>query len=166
MGPETRDYRGVSIAMGIDIKSAPESFKTKLSSSERKVLGKHGWTKQECKEAYEAKNEKELQEQIVAWLDIERIYYVRPRMDKRTTVRHGTPDFIVAVSGIFLAIECKTSTGRVSSDQDREIQAIKESGGRTLIARTLYAVQQEVRNIQAEMRFVRETLKREGWKLK
>lgn len=43
---------------------------------------------------------------------------VRSRMDKRTTLAPGTPDFIIALPrGITLWVECKTAKGRMTEDQ-------------------------------------------------
>lgn len=48
----------------------------------------------------------------------------------------GSADLIgICPDGVFLAIECKTETGRVRPDQTRFIDAVRSKGGRAGIAR-------------------------------
>lgn len=49
----------------------------------------------------------------------------------------GSSDIIaVAPGGIFVAIECKTDTGRTTEAQDRFIAAVNKIGGRAGVARS------------------------------
>jgi len=50
---------------------------------------------------------------------------------------NGGSDIIgIALDGRFLAVECKTATGRASPDQLRFIDAVNKAGGRAGIARS------------------------------
>jgi hypothetical protein len=49
----------------------------------------------------------------------------------------GSADIIaIAPDGVFVAVECKTATGRASTDQLRFLDAIKAKGGRSGVARS------------------------------
>ena len=45
----------------------------------------------------------------------------------------GIPDIICCVNGRYLAIECKAGKGRTTALQERELQRIRDAGGRALI---------------------------------
>lgn len=48
----------------------------------------------------------------------------------------GSADLIgICPDGVFLAVECKNATGRVTPEQSRFINAIRNKGGRAGIAR-------------------------------
>ncbi len=146
--------------VGIDPALLPDHVKTKISPRDRKaVLGKHGWTKAEQLEKNANQSEKELQDQIAGYLSQNGVYYTRSRMDKRTTNRMGTPDFLCCVpsgnQGVFLAIECKAKDRRPTKEQAEEMWAISRSYGRTLLAYNIESVQSAIQEI-----------KREGWKVK
>ena len=64
-------------------------------------------------------SEKELHAEIAAILDAKGIVFVRSRMDKRTTNRKGTPDFLFSIRGHSMAWEVKTASGRLSLEQER-----------------------------------------------
>lgn len=153
--------------MGIDLNSAPDHVKQCLPDQEKQALGKHGWTKEECEKAYEFETEKDLQDAVEAWINSQPTCHCsRSRMDKKTTTRPGTPDFFCSIDGLALYIECKRPGGKLSDTQEREIAHIRSRKGRVVVAQDLQTVQREVRELQAQMRFVRETLYKSGWKMK
>lgn len=43
--------------------------------------------------------------------------------------RSGVPDIVCCMNGIFVAIECKAGTGKLTALQDREIKRIRENKG-------------------------------------
>lgn len=144
----------------------PNNILERMSPEDRASLGKAGMTRQENIEANEARTEKQLQDWVLQWLDSQGIEVTPFRMDKPTTTRPGTPDFICCVEGQSLYIECKARGGKLSPAQLLRHRAIQANKGRVIVAFNLEDVQKEVRNIQAEMRFVRETLYKSGWKMK
>ena len=107
----------------------PEHILKRLPADVRAKMGKAGRTMKECLEVAEARSEKELQEQIKSYLDRKSIYYVWSRMDRKTTTRTGTPDFLICKEGRFIGIECKTATGKQSDDQIKAQFQIEMSGG-------------------------------------
>lgn len=67
---------------------------------------------------------------------------VRPRLDRlpntwvvkiqQVSIR-GTPDFLLCVSGVFVAIELKTEEGRLDKLQEWNLKKIAESGGIAIV---------------------------------
>ncbi len=78
--------------------------------------GNAGLTNSEAKAKHDGRLEKELQKQIANWLRLNGVFFVRSRMDKRTTVTPGTPDFVLAIEGNPVALEAKTQSD-LSEDQ-------------------------------------------------
>ena len=69
--------------------------------------------------------ERDLHDQIIAHCRLHGWYYVHSRMDQRTTIKVGCPDFIIALPhGKVLWIECKTKTGKLSEQQAGAIYAL------------------------------------------
>lgn len=74
----------------------PDNILKRMSPQDR-PKGPAGMTAEECAAKSTAKAEKELQQQIRALLDRLGIWYHWSRMDKKTTCRKGTPDFLFVV---------------------------------------------------------------------
>jgi hypothetical protein len=73
--------------------------------------------------------------------DIERLcrsrgwLYVHSRMDKRTTVHVGTPDFIIALpGGRTLWIECKRKDGKLTEKQHGTLRWLRKLGQEAHVA--------------------------------
>jgi len=47
--------------------------------------------------------------------------------------RAGIPDIICCFQGKFIAIECKAGKGKTTALQDRELDAIRASGGMAMV---------------------------------
>ncbi len=100
------------------LKVLPEKMLRRLCPEDRAALGKAGRTAGECEVVRATCAEKELQRQIEADLNRRELFFVRSRMDRRTSVRVGLPDFLIILPGGFcLAIEVKVQGGVVSDDQ-------------------------------------------------
>lgn len=78
-------------------------------------------TARERAQRFEASDapEEDLQNEIEAWLKSlgRECYYVRARMDRATTVRKGTPDFIGWHRGKPFSIECKRRGKKATPEQ-------------------------------------------------
>jgi hypothetical protein len=127
-----------------------EGFLKAMPQSERKRLGRAGMTNAEATQRQIEHNEKELQRQVYNWLLREGIYFVNPRMDRKTTTSKGTPDFIACVDGLFLGIECKADRNTLTSEQAREANHIRMSKGRFIVAFCLNDVIQAIRELRAK----------------
>jgi len=69
--------------------------------------------------------ERQLHDQIIAHCRANGWYYVHSRMDQRTTIKVGCPDFIIALPhGKVLWLECKSKTGKLSDQQAGTIYAL------------------------------------------
>jgi hypothetical protein len=121
----------------------PNSFLRCMSPEDRASLGKADQTFEGACEKGELKSEKELQRLIANWLTINEIYFVRQRMDKKSNLREGTPDFLVCFKGQFIALEVKVGGNHPTPEQERELQAVRDSGGKAFPVRSL----DEVRTI-------------------
>jgi Holliday junction resolvase len=64
--------------------------------------------------------------------------------------RRGIPDIIACVAGVFLAIEVKGPDGRVSPDQNREIEALNRTGANTIVARRVDDVFEVIERIRRD----------------
>lgn len=47
--------------------------------------------------------------------------------------RSGVPDIVACLNGKFIGIECKAGKGVTTALQDKNLQAIKDSGGTALV---------------------------------
>jgi hypothetical protein len=95
-----------------------------MSAEDRKKLGRQGMTIQEIHDKFIAKNERELQSQIVSLLRLRGIEVFSQRMDKRTRGKVGQPDFIFSVNGQSIAWEIKQGNGRLSEEQSTMLQRL------------------------------------------
>lgn len=123
----------------------PENFLRCMSAEDRKLLGKGGMTADEALEKYEARNEKQLQEQICNYLRLHGIWFARSRMDRATTNGLGQPDFIASLPreknyGMTypspVAIEVKFGNGELSDDQERVREQMLKCGWEYHVVRT------------------------------
>jgi hypothetical protein len=94
--------------------------------------------------------EKELHREFETYLRARRIPFVTSRMDRRSTIGNGKPDYCVTWMNRCRYIELKTSKGRLSPAQVKEIEYIRRSGNTVEIARTLPEAIEAVRNILCE----------------
>ena len=125
--------------MGIDISKQPESFLSKLPPEERARLGHplsgpvraFNTTEGELKR-YVAKTERQLQRDVATWLNKRQFYYVSPRIDRKTTLAKGAPDYTVAVDSKFVAIECKcwTTKGKLTPEQEDTMRRVTGGNSR------------------------------------
>jgi len=59
------------------------------------------------------------------------VYYFFPVMNGMG--RAGIPDIICCVEGTFLAVECKAGANKPTALQERELKAIKDAGGVSVV---------------------------------
>lgn len=87
--------------------------------------------------AANGKSEAEIQQEIAAYLDSIRAFYVWHRTDKPMTARVGTPDFVGISKGIGFAIEVKRPGFKPTVEQSGQLLHAKLEGARTGIAHSL-----------------------------
>lgn len=81
--------------------------------------------------------EKELHGQIVKLLREMRIPYANARMDRRSTLAVGYPDFTFPHRGRFVAWEAKVGTNKLTPEQEAYRDQIEAHGGSYRVIRTL-----------------------------
>lgn len=75
--------------------------------------------------------EKKVKDKVVKLLKEYGVYYFFPASFGRG--RSGVPDIICCAKGAFLGIECKAGTNKPTALQEKEMQSIRDAGGRTII---------------------------------
>lgn len=88
-----------------------------MSSADRKKLGKGGLLWSEAKELAAAKNERELQGQLVQLLRRKGIEVLWHRTDRRSAATIGWPEITFAAGGQSCAWEVKFGDGELSTEQ-------------------------------------------------
>lgn len=71
--------------------------------------------------------EKKLENRIKKWLTEKGCYWVKYFGCAYT--RSGVADLLCCIKGKFVALECKSSVGRLSELQKHEIEKVQKSGG-------------------------------------
>ena len=116
----------------------PENIRRRIAPEQRTT--KHTQTMSDIEEKNRVKSEKELQRQIGQWLQMKGVKGGNPRMDKRTTLALGHPDFTFPWQpwgGRYVALEVKTDKGKQTEDQKQYEASIKENGGCYFLVRSL-----------------------------
>lgn len=98
-----------------------------MPKEDRKPLGKAGFTTEEVTEIYCAKREKEMHNIFEDWLRLNQIPFIHARMDKKSTINNGAPDFTVMWNNRVVCIEFKMNGGKLSSDQQDFISLLGKS---------------------------------------
>jgi Holliday junction resolvase len=75
--------------------------------------------------------EKKVKDKVVKILKEHGVYYFFPATYGMG--RSGVPDVICCVRGRFLGIECKAGVNKPTALQERELKAIQDAGGTSLV---------------------------------
>jgi hypothetical protein len=100
---------------------------------EDRPLGIAGFTKSEMKDLMEKKNEKAMHDLFSQWLRLNGIPYIHARMDKKSTIQKGWPDFTMLYQGRALCVEFKAMGGAPSEEQESVIQSLTKTGTTVLV---------------------------------
>ena len=121
----------------------PANIADKIANPEdRKALGVR--TQKEDQRCWSGRAEKQLQEQVAALLDRNGIVYIRPPMNRRSTLPAGWPDFTGAYNGIPFSWECKTGDAVCSDDQLQMQAKMRANGWRVRVIRELWQAHDEL----------------------
>lgn len=121
--------------MGLDPKALPQRIIDLMEKPERKDIGVK--TSGEIAEKIEVENERELQNQCANLLRLRSIWFFQSRMDRRTTNPVGTPDFLFAVKGTPIAVECKIGAGILSREQEDSMYHMAKNGWICAVVRSV-----------------------------
>lgn len=75
--------------------------------------------------------EAKVKSKVTAILNAEGAYYFSPATHGYG--KSGVPDIVVCYYGRFIGIECKAGDNKTTVLQDRELRAIRESGGISIV---------------------------------
>ena len=75
--------------------------------------------------------EKKVKNKCVTLIKAYGVYYFFPSMNGFG--RSGVPDIICCANGLFLGIECKAGNNKPTALQEKEMQSIRDSGGKTIV---------------------------------
>lgn len=95
--------------------------------------------------------EAKLKKAIKDWLDTQEIFWTEIKGGAHS--KPGDPDLVACVDGMFLGIEAKTATGRVSDAQYLRAHQIVESGGMWICARSVADVADACREARQRLRW-------------
>ena len=121
----------------------PNHVLEKMDPADRKRLGKAGITMKEAIEKAEVKQEKDLHEQIVAYLEQHHGVKVgHARMDKKSTFTEGWPDLTFSINGKACALELKVGKKKPEPEQMACMSDMLVDGWRVQVVRSLEEVKQ------------------------
>ncbi len=120
----------------------PDKYLRLMSPEDRKQLGKAGETFAEATERGSILTERKLQAQIESWFRKNEIYAERQRMDRKSNMTGGAPDFRVCFEGRFVAFEIKVGANHATPEQERELERIRLSGGLAYVVRSLVEIKE------------------------
>jgi hypothetical protein len=125
------------LPMGLNPYALPESFLRCMDKQDRKPMGKAGLTLVEVFTKERAKNERQLQDSIAAYLRLREIPFYQARMDRKTTGKVGWPDFTFPYCGRFVALEAKLPGEMPTSEQNGVLLALMKQGAYVKIVHSL-----------------------------
>jgi len=114
----------------------PENILKCMSKKDRESLGKGGLLASEALEKGETRLERELQSEIVQYLQLKGIAVLWFRTDKRTRATVGWPDISFCKDGVPWGIEVKTSAGRVRAEQYETMRKMTCDGWQCAVVRS------------------------------
>jgi hypothetical protein len=91
--------------------------------------------------------EKEIHQAFEMWLRERQVPFITSRMDQKSTIAKGAPDYCVTWMGRCLYIEVKTEKGRLRDNQAKAIDYIRRSGNRVEICRSVSECVEAVQSI-------------------
>ena len=95
----------------------PDRILNLMSPEDRAKLGAEGVTATEALAKWQGREERKIHDTIERWLTLRQLPYIHARMDQKSTIRKGWPDFTVTNAGRVACVEVKAPGGKVSADQ-------------------------------------------------
>lgn len=99
----------------------------------------------------ETEAEMVIQGDIAAYLRLHEIEFIRPDMRKKSPLPPGWPDLTFAYRGVPIAMEVKTTAGKLSPDQVTMHPKLATNGWRVIVVRSVSDVQALFRSIDSEL---------------
>jgi hypothetical protein len=125
----------------------PQHVVNLMDPKDRARLGPAGLTSGELHTKLERRAEKELHRDLVRYLNWLGIPFCHARMDRKSSIAIGYPDFTFPYLGKFVAWEAKTATGKLSPEQEKTRLAIEGQHGEYRVIRHLGGAAEHLREI-------------------
>lgn len=122
----------------MNINQMSDRARAMIAPEHRKELGI--MTHDEVVEKNEAQSERDLQNQIADYLRQRDIVPFNQRMDRKSNMVEGAPDFLCCYHAIPLAFECKVGSNKQTPEQNNMELAMTRNGWRYYIIRNLAEV--------------------------
>lgn len=124
-------------------KVIPENIRRCMPREDRQAIGQAAMTNADAQAKIDGKRERELQENIASLLRQRNIWFMRQRMDRKTTGTVGAPDFLFAINGKACAFEVKLPGENPTEDQGKCMLAMEDDGWFVRVVRSeMEAIQQ------------------------
>lgn len=117
--------------------SLPENIRSRMAPETRKAL--HCPTQPECDAKQERIAERKMHEQFEQWLRLHEIPFVHSRMDRKSTIREGWPDFSCFKNGATVFIEFKVEGKKPTPEQAECIWRLQSEGFPAAVATSVGA---------------------------
>ena len=126
--------------MGLNPKTLPDAILRRISPADRTSAGLPPPLSEfvaTAKVKSDLKREKELQNQIENFLRLRGITFIRSAMHRKTSNTVGCPDFLFAVVGRAVALECKLPGQKPTEDQERVMAGMIRDGWHVAVVNSL-----------------------------
>lgn len=127
----------------------PQKLIDLMSPKDRATLGKAGRTSVEIYRQIEEQSEKDLHRDIIRYLNVLGLPFAHARMDKKSSIAVGYPDFSFPYRGRFVAWEAKVRGRPLDADQQRTREMIEKHGGQFAVIRGLEDAKNHLREIDS-----------------
>jgi hypothetical protein len=127
----------------------PQRLIDLMSPADRAKLGKAGRTTLEIFREVEEQSERDLHRDIVRYLNVLGVPFAHARMDKKSSIAVGYPDFSFPYRGRFVAWEAKVRGRPLDADQQRTREMIEKHGGQFAVIRGLEDAKNHLREIDS-----------------
>ena len=124
----------------------PDKVLRMVKPADRARMGKAGQTVEEAQAVLMARNERELQDQIMGMLNREGIVGFRARTDKKSTIAVGHPDIWFSLGGRACAFEVKMPGKKPRPEQETMMAAMRKNGWRVVVVTSYVEARQALDN--------------------
>lgn len=125
----------------------PQHIVNLMDPKDRELLGKAGRTTEEVHEEVKRRLERDLHKQLCSFLNLLNIPFCHARMDRKSSITVGWPDFSFAFKGRFVAWEAKTMS-TLSPEQNSIKTALEKHGALYKVITRLFDAQEHLRSIE------------------
>ena len=106
----------------------------KLMPKQERPAGVAGMTAAECDDKFKERLEKRLHEVFEGWCKVTQLPYVHSRMDRKSTIAQGWPDFTVLHGREVVCVEFKALDGKLRPEQIEVIAGLQNQGVPVLVS--------------------------------